>query len=143
MDRSINRCVPGFFLQFSLVDPLGDHDKPLESRAAHLNPVMDLRLTKDKFWNAMRQVLHNRPFKWRITVKMEFVDDYGKTYIRPSEMVAYCRLPDADDHYLAMIESMFDDANMRHYRTTHVMQEVLKGQVITEADFTGDERGAA
>lgn len=140
--RILDKCLKGFWMKFSLVDPLGDHDKPVTVQVGHLNPVMNLRLTAGPFWEAMRQVLHHRRLKWRIEVRMEFKKG-DKTEYKRSELVAVGRLPDVDEDYQQMVEDMLADAEqknyLQHYVQTHVMQEVLKkSHQINDSDWSDD-----
>ena len=128
-------------MRWAIVDPLGDHDKPINVSVGHLNPVMNLRLTNDVFWQSMREVLHHRRLKWRMEIRMEFSTKSGEREFKCREIVGVDRLPNLDDPYQETVEQMLADAVEKNYIgryvTTHVLQEVLSGQEIKDGDFTG------
>jgi len=140
IDKVIQKSIKGFWLRFSLEDPLGEHDMTTKVQVGSTNPVVQLRLMNDHFWDCLRQVLHHKPVKWRIEVRMEFTRKDGGIEYKAQEMVAYGRLPELDEHYQGMVEDLFADAEAKSYLDryvkTYVSQEVLSGQVIQDEDFT-------
>lgn len=140
LDKVVNRSLKGFWMRFDMVDPLGDHDKPINVQVGSTNPVVQLRLTTGPFWSAMRQVLHHKKLKWRIQIEMEFKRKDGSSEMKPRELVAYGALPNLDDEYQSVVEDMFRDAEEKNYLDkyvrTYIVQEVLSGQEIKDEDFT-------
>jgi hypothetical protein len=143
----IIRSLAGYWMRWSLVDPLGEHDQPVNAQVGSTNPYISLRLRNDLFWDAARQVLHHRRLKWRIEVSMEFERKDGSSEFKPMEMVAYGALPDLDEHYQGMVETLFQDAKNKNYLSryvkTHVVQEVLDGQEIRDTDWTEQREAQA
>jgi hypothetical protein len=141
MDKTIQKSLKGFWIRFTLFDPLGDHDKPCKVQVGSSNPVVQLRLKNDSFWECMRHVLDQKRLKWKISIRMEFTKD-GKTEYKEREIVGVGRLPDMDDGYQGTIEDMFAEAEEKNYLDryvqTDVCQEVLSGQEIKECDFSPD-----
>lgn len=139
LNRQINKVIPGFWIRFSMADPIGDHDKPQNVRVGHKNPVIGFKLKDDGYWDAMRQILHHKPFKWRMEISMEFYKD-SKTEFKTRELVGVGKLPNLDEHYLQVIEDMFQDATDKNYIDqyieTHVTQEVISGFTINNDDFS-------
>lgn len=127
-------------MRWAVVDPLGDHDKPLNVSIGHLNPVMGLRLKNDVFWDSLRQVLHHRRLKWRMEIRMEFSTKSGGREFKCLEIVGVEKLPNLDETYQETVEQMLNDAveksYINRYITTHVLQEVLGGEIIKDGDFT-------
>jgi hypothetical protein len=140
MDKSLNKTLKGFFMRWSSVDPLGDHDQPTTVSIGHLNPVMSIRLRNDLFWESLRQVLHVRKCKWRMEIRMEFTKKNGDPEFKRYEIVGVDRLPNLDDKYQETVELMLADAVEKNYLdryvTTHVQQEIIDGQEIKDCDFT-------
>lgn len=137
--NSIEKILPGFWMRFSLKDPIGDHDKPLGVRVGHSNPVIMLKLKNDHYWEQMRQVIHHRPMKWRMEITMEFKQG-EKSEFKARELVGVGKLPELDDHYQSTIEEMFEDAVSKNYIDqyveTSVVQEVISGRSIKDEDFS-------
>ena len=137
--KAIDRALPGFWMRFVLEDPLGDHDKP-NVKVGHSNYVIQIKLANDSYWESMRQVLHHRPLKWKMEIKMEFKKN-GKSDFKARELVGIGRLPELDDHYQQTIEDMFQDATDKNYLDqyveTTVFQEVISGRIISDDDFSG------
>lgn len=139
MDKSINGSLKGFFMRFELENPLGDHGEPCTVQIGSTNPVVQLRLTGDPFWQAMRQVLHSKRLKWRIELEMDFTKD-DKTETKSREIVGVAPLHKLDDIYQDTLVEMFKDATDKNYIddyvTTRVCQTVLSGQEIKDSDFS-------
>jgi hypothetical protein len=140
MDKSLKKCLKGFWMKWSSEDPLGDHDKPTNVKIGHLNPVMNLRLTNDAFWNLFRHVVDEKSLKWRMEIRMEFTKKNGEPEFKRYEIVGVDRLPNLDDKYQETVELMLADAVEKNYLdryvTTHVLQEIIDGQEIKDCDFT-------
>lgn len=140
LDKSLNRTLKGFFMRWNSDDPLGDHDKPTKVSIGHLNPVMNIRLTNDQFWQHLRNVLHVRRLKWRMEIRMEFTTKAGVPEFKRYEIIGVDSLPNLDEKYQETVETMLTDAVEKNYIdryvTTHVLQEVLSGDVIKEGDFS-------
>jgi hypothetical protein len=141
MDKTIQKSLKGFFIKFTLIDPLGEHDQPCQVQVGSTNPVVQLRLKNDAFWDCMRHVLDSKKLKWKILISMQFTKD-GKTEYKEREIVGVARLPDLDDDYQGTIEAMFAEAEeknyMKNYVQTDFCQQVLPGQEIKDCDFSPD-----
>lgn len=141
IDKGIQKSLRGFWIRFTLIDPLGDHDKPCQVQVGSTNPVVHLRLKNDAFWDCMRHVLDQKRLKWKISVRMEFTKG-GKTEYKEREIVGVGRLPELDEDYQSTIEDMFAEAEEKNYMKNYVQtafcQEILSGQEIKDCDFSPD-----
>lgn len=137
-DRSLNKSIPGFFMRWSSEDPLGDHDKAKTVQVGHTNPVMNLRLRNQAFWDSMRMVLHTRRLRWRMEIQMDFKKP-DKIETKAMVIQGVGPLPELDESYQETVESMLQDAVQKNYidcyQITRVLQEVLPGEIIKEEDF--------
>ncbi len=139
LDKTIDKSLRGYWMRFELDDPLGKHGEPCRVQIGSTNPVVQLRLGHESFWQCMRQVLHVRRLKWKIEIEMDF-EKFGKIDTKCREIVGVSALPNLDDVYQDTLVEMFKDATDKNYiddyRITRVSQEVLSGQEIKDCDFT-------
>lgn len=142
MDKSLKKCLKGFWMKWSSEDPLGDHNKATRVKIGHLNPVMNLRLTNDVFWNMFRNVIAEKRLKWRMEIRMQFTKKNGEPELKRYEIVGVDQLINLDEKYQETVELMLADAVEKNYLdryvTTHVLQEIIGGEVIQNSDFSPD-----
>lgn len=131
--KSAMRLLKGTIMKWSVDDPLGDDDEILNSKIDHANPHAKLMLKEIS--QIMQGVVTQMYLKWKITLEIEFVDQYGKKYFRGADLVLWGRLNEMDDHYQKTVEEIFTVANMDQYVTTHLRAEILGNSPIKESDF--------
>lgn len=114
-------------------DPLEPKSDITHTWLGHKNPVKRvlIRQNRSNFYGLTDKL----KLKWRVNVEVEFKDMNGKAYYRGADLVIHGILREADGHYQAAIEEIFNEANMQHYVTCHMTAEVIGTNAITDRDF--------
>ncbi len=128
------KIVKGLVMSWTVDDPLSD-DRKVNSyrKVTHRNPIHKLMAVH--IANDTLPLVQKRRLKYNVKIECEFKDDFGRQYFRAREMVIDGVLRMADDNYYAAVESIFEESNMNHYVTTHVIIEILGRGGIQENDF--------
>jgi hypothetical protein len=120
--------------KWSTEDPLAEDRVLTDSSMSHVGARQRNELRDPEVRLRTYTGILEKCFKWRVDIKMEF-DDGLNTYYKTSVMVFSGFMCQADDTWHGVVEDMFANANMLHYKTTHVTCTVLAAAPIKEADF--------
>lgn len=130
--KSVNQLVIGSQFGWQSQDPLAPNADVTHTWLSHVNPVKKILIKKQQ--QHLLRITETVKLKWKVNVEIEFRDPSGKQYFRAVDLLIHGILRQADGHYQAAIEEVFDVSNMSHYVTCHVTAEIIGTDVINDKD---------
>lgn len=131
--KSATGILKGLRISWSVYDPLGVNSEIHNERITHSNPIYSLML--DEIKKNLQVALSELTLKWHVSIEVEFIDQFSKTYYKGVVIVIQSILNEADGYYQEQIEKIFSISNMEHYVCTHITCSVLGNSKIIDKDF--------
>lgn len=134
IQKKANSLLSGAIMSWKVVDPLSECSVIHSfTQVSHKNPL--LALMKKEITDCFMRVKDKRRLRYHVDVIIHFIDDHGVKYTRDNQMLIEGFISDADQHYYSIVENIFSESNMAHYKITEIKITVLGAGNLNINDF--------